>query len=184
MAVVVVLIFLFMGRYNGFVTADERVTTAWSQVENQYQRRADLVPNLVNTVQGFADQEQEVLIGVTEARAKASQTTVDLDNPESLQAFQAAQGELSSALSRLLVTVESYPVLKSDQNFLALQTQLEGTENRIATERMRFNEEVRNYNILVRSFPGNIVAGLFGFDQKAQFEAVEGSDVAPVVQFE
>jgi LemA protein len=162
---------------------DEEVKTAWSQVENQYQRRVDLIPNLVNTVKGFAAQEQAVFLGVTEARAKASQTTVNIDDPASFEAFQAAQGELSSALSRLLVTVENYPELKSDKNFLELQAQLEGTENRISTERMRFNEVVKTYNVAIRSFPTNIIAGVFGFMQKQLFEAQEWAEKAPVVDF-
>lgn len=182
-AIVVVLALRVIWKYNGLVKADESVNGARAQVENQYQRRADLVPNLVNTVKGFASQEERVLTEVTEARAKATQTTVDVNDAASLQQFQAVQGELGSALSRLLVTVEAYPDLKSNQNFLELQAQLEGTENRIATERMRYNEVARDYNILRRSFPTNIAAAIFGFSPKALFEAQEGADTAPVVEF-
>ncbi len=181
--IVVVVALWFMGKYNNLVRLDEEVKTAWSQVENQYQRRVDLIPNLVNTVKGFAEQEQTVFLGVTEARAKASQTKVDFDDPASFERFQAAQGELSSALSRLLVTVENYPELKSDKNFLELQAQLEGTENRISTERMRYNEVVKGYNVTVRSFPTNIIAGFFAFGQKELFEAQEWAEQAPVVDF-
>ncbi len=181
--IVAVVALWFMGKYNNLVRLDEEVKTAWSQVENQYQRRVDLIPNLVNTVKWFAEQEQSVFIGVTEARAKASQTKVDFDDPASFERFQAAQGELSSALSRLLVTVENYPELKSDKNFLELQAQLEGTENRISTERMRYNEVVKGYNVTVRSFPTNIIAGFFSFGQKELFEAQEWAEQAPVVDF-
>jgi LemA protein len=188
-AVIVVLAFIlynaFKGSYNSMVALDEEVKTAWSNVQTQYQRRADLIPNLVNTVKGFAAQEKEVLLGVTEARAKASSIQIDANNlnPAMLQQFQAAQGELSSALSRLLVTVERYPELKSDQNFLELQAQLEGTENRIAVARDRFNSSVQKYNTKIRSFPTNIMAGMFGFETKVQFQANEAAQDAPEVNF-
>ena len=167
------------------VALDEEVKTSWSNVQTQYQRRSDLIPNLVNTVKGFAAQEKEVLVGVTEARAKASSIQVSADNlnPAMLQQFQAAQGELSSALSRLLVTVERYPELKSDQNFLELQAQLEGTENRIAVARDRFNASVQKYNTKIRSFPTNIMAGMFGFETKTQFQADAAAQDAPDVVF-
>ncbi len=173
-------------QYNGFVTQEEAIKGAWSQVENQYQRRYDLIPNLVETVKGFAAQEQKVLIGVTEARSKVGQMTVTpevLNNPQAFKQFQAAQDNLSGALSRLMVVVEQYPQLKSDKNFLELQAQLEGTENRISVERKRFNEVVQEYNTGVRRFPGSIIAGMFGFQQKPYFEAVAGAETAPKVSF-
>jgi LemA protein len=188
-AVVVVLAMLFfwgMGIYNSLVTLDEGVRSSWSQVETQYQRRADLIPNLVETVKGFAKQEQTVLIGVTEARAKVSQMTVTkevLDDPKAFQKFQAAQDQLSSALSRLLAVSENYPQLKSNENFMALQTQLEGTENRITVARSRFNETVQGYNTTIRRFPASILAGIFGFRDKQYFQAKEGADNAPGVKF-
>lgn len=188
-AAIILLVFIvynaFKNSYNNMVALDEGVKTAWSNVQTQYQRRSDLIPNLVNTVKGFAQQEQDVLIGVTEARAKASSIQVDPENlnAAALQQFQAAQGELSSALSRLLVTVERYPELKSNQNFLELQAQLEGTENRIAVARDRFNSSVQQYNTKIRSFPTNIMAGIFGFESKAQFQATEGAQTAPEVTF-
>ncbi len=171
--------------YNGFVTLEEGVTGQWANVESQYQRRSDLIPNLVNTVKGYADFEQETLVQVIEARAKATSVTIDPTNitPESLAAFQQAQDGVSSALSRLLVTIERYPDLKANQNFMDLQHQLEGTENRIALERRNFNETVRGFNTAIRKFPASVIAGITGFDQKGYFEAVEGSDVAPVVEF-
>ena len=170
---------------NNMVQKDEAVKTAWSQVENQYQRRADLIPNLVNTVKGYAAHERETLESVINARAKATQTTVDPTNitPEAMQEYMAAQGELSQALGRLMVTVEQYPDLKANENFLALQSQLEGTENRISTERMRFNEVSKEYNTYVRTFPNSIFAGILGFDQKPYFEAEAGAEQAPEVQF-
>ncbi len=155
--------------YNTLQTQDEQVKAAWSEVLNQYQRRADLVPNLVATVKGFAAQEQEVLTRVTEARARASQIEVNAADPGSLAAFQAAQGELSGALSRLLVTVEAYPELKSDQNFRDLQAQLEGTENRITVARNRYIQSVQEYNGTVRRFPTNLTAMVFGHDVKPNF---------------
>jgi LemA protein len=175
-----------VGVNNRLVAGEQNVNEKWAQVQNQYQRRADLVPNLVETVKGFAAQEREVLEAVTRARASASaiQLTPELLNdPAALRRFQQAQSELGGALGRLLVTVERYPELKSNQNFLTLQSQLEGTENRIAVERQRFNEAVREYNTLVRALPGSLVAGLRGFREKAFFEAAPGSEAAPKVKF-
>lgn len=171
--------------YNKMVSLDEQVTAQWAQVENVYQRRADLIPNLVNTVKGYADFEQETLTQVIEARARATSIQVNPENLNAgiLQNFQAAQDGLSSALSRLMVVVERYPELKANQNFLELQAQLEATENRIAVERRRFNEVTRSYNTYIRRFPTNIVAGIFGFDKKTYFEAAEGAEKAPVVEF-
>ena len=171
--------------YNSMVDKDEAVKGQWANVENSYQRRADLIPNLVNTVKGYADFEQETLTKVIEARAKATQTTIDPSNltPESIAAFQEAQGGLSGALSRLLVTVERYPELKANQSFLELQAQLEGTENRISVERKKFNDMVLEYNTYVRNFPNNLIAGMFKFDQKGYFEAREGADEVPTVDF-
>jgi LemA protein len=184
---VIVLLVILWGvkRYNGFVTLEEGVTGQWANVENVYQRRADLIPNLVNTVKGYAEHEQETLTGVIEARAKATSVTVDPTNltPASLAAFQQAQDGLSSALSRLLVTIERYPDLKANQNFLELQAQLEGTENRIAVERRKFNEITRGFNTSIRKFPASIVAGVTGFEKKGYFEAIQGADTAPVVEF-
>ena len=167
------------------VIKEEAVTTQWSNVETQYQRRNDLIPNLVNTVKGFAQQEQEVLVGVTEARAKASSINIDPTNlsAANLQQFQAAQGELSSSLSRLLVTIERYPELKSNQNFLELQAQLEGTENRIAVARRRYNETAQDFNTYIRVFPNSVISGMSGFERKALFEADEGAEDAPTVEF-
>ena len=171
--------------YNRMIELEESVTAQWAQVENVYQRRADLIPNLVNTVKGYADFEQETLTGVIEARAKATSVTVDPGNlnTEAIQQFQAAQEGLSSALSRLMVVVERYPDLKANQNFLDLQAQLEGTENRIAVERRKFNDTTRNYNTYIRRFPALITAAIFGFDQKAYFEAAEGTETPPTVEF-
>ena len=176
---------MFVGGYNNMVQKEEQTTSAWAQVENVYQRRADLIPNLVNTVKGYADFEQETLTKVIEARAKATSITVDPKNltPEKLQEFQAAQGELSNALGRLLVSVERYPDLKANQNFLDLQSQLEGTENRIAVERQKFNTVVQDYNTYLRRFPQNMLAGMYGFERKGYFEAKEGADEVPQVQF-
>jgi LemA protein len=186
LGVVVLLVFVGIGQYNSLVEQQQTVNQTWAQVENQYQRRADLIPNLVNTVKGAADFEQETLTDVIEARSKATSIQLnadDLDNPQRLQQFQQAQQQLSGALSRLMVTVEKYPELKANQNFRDLQVQLEGTENRIATERQRYTEAVRNYNTSVQRFPGNLFAGLFGFDQRAQFEAEEGASEVPEVDF-
>lgn len=171
--------------YNTMVTKDETVEAQWANVENAYQRRADLIPNLVNTVKGAANFEKETLTQVIEARAKATSVNISPDNltPENIQRFQQAQGELSGALSRLLVSVERYPELKANQNFLELQAQLEGTENRISVERRKFNEAVQDYNTTVRSFPNNIMAGMFGFERKGHFQADPGADKAPTVQF-
>lgn len=186
-AIAGILYMVFAGRYNQAVTLQEDAQTAWSNVESAYQRRNDLIGNLVKTVQGAADFERNTLTEVIEARAKATGVNIDPSNitPEQLQQFQQAQSGLSSALSRLLVTVERYPDLKANQNFLNLQTQLEGTENRINVERNRFNESVGTYNKYLRVFPNNIVLGLFGgFDKMARFEAEEGSEKAPDVDFD
>ncbi len=172
--------------YNQLVTLDEEVAKAWSQVENQYQRRADLIPNLVNTVKGVADFEKETYTAVAEARSKVNQiklTPEMLSDPNAFKQFQAAQDNLGSALSRLLVTVERYPQLKANENFLQLQAQLEGTENRIAVERKRYNEIVREYNTRIRRFPGNIIANMTGFREKQYFAAAEGAKEVPKVQF-
>lgn len=185
-AVVLLLIFWGVGQYNSMVTLDERVNTSWSQVENQYQRRADLIPNLVETVKGYASHERETLEGVINARAKATQPLVqsgDGMTQEQLNQFQQAQGELSSALNRLMVVVERYPELKADENFRQLQAQLEGTENRITTARMDFNNEAQQYNTKVRRFPTNIFAGMFGFHQRPYFQAEAGAEQAPEVKF-
>ncbi len=171
---------------NQLVRLEQEVNSAWAQVQNVYQRRADLIPNLVETVKGFAAQERTVLEEVTRARASASGvqlTPQALNDPKALERFQAAQNQLSGALSRLLVTVERYPELKSNQNFLSLQTQLEGTENRIAVERRRFNEAVRDYNTRLRLFPGSLIAGMMGFQPKAFFEAAPGAAEPPKVKF-
>jgi len=182
---VVLGLFVFwgVGVYNTLVTKDEGVKTAWSQVENQYQRRADLIPNLVNTVKGYSIHEAETLEAVVEARAKATQTQVNLNDANSFAKFQASQDSLSSALSRLMVVVEQYPDLKADQSFLELQAQLEGTENRIAVERKNYNDTAKDYNITTRKVPKNLIANLFGFDQATLFEASEGAEQAPVVDF-
>ena len=171
--------------YNGLVTDQESVEKAWGNVENQYQRRADLIPNLVETVKGYAKHEQETLEGVIEARANATKVTIDPTNmtPEDLQKYQAAQGDVTNALSRLIAVAENYPDLKANQNFLELQSQLEGTENRIAVERNKFNEVARQYNTKRRTFPTNIIAGIFGFGDKPYFQAQEGADKAPKVDF-
>jgi LemA protein len=176
----------FLPRYNGMVASQEGVTEAWAQVENNYQRRLDLIPSLVNTVKGVANFERETYTAVSEARAKAGEVKVTadmLEDPAALQRFQAAQGEVSSALSRLLVTVERYPELKANQNFLELQDQLEGTENRIANARRRFNQSAREFNTMIKIIPNNIVAGIGGFNPKAYFEADEGAQQAPKVEF-
>ncbi len=188
-AVIVVIIFIIYGMfkstYNTMVQNGEQVDAQWAQVENVYQRRADLIPNLVNTVKGYAAHEQEVLTGVIEARAKATSVNLNAENltEANMKAFQQAQEGLSSALSRLMVVVERYPDLKANQNFLELQAQLEGTENRITVERQKFNETTRVYNTYIKSFPQNMLAGMFGFAQKPYFQAAAGSDVAPKVEF-
>jgi len=178
------IFFFITGTYNDLVSKDEGVKTAWSQVENQYQRRSDLIPNLVNTVKGYSIHEAETLEAVVEARAKATQTQVNLSDPNSFAQFQVSQDSLSSALSRLMVVVEQYPELKANQNFLELQAQLEGTENRISVARKNYNEVVKDYNIATRQFPKNIVAGMFGFDKAMLFETTEGAEEVPVVDFE
>lgn len=184
---VAVLLLVMWGikAYNGLVTQDEAINGQWAQVETSYQRRADLIPNLVNTVKGYADFEQETLTQVIEARAKATSVTVDPSNltPEAIAQFESAQQGVSSALSRLLVTIERYPDLKANQNFLELQAQLESTENRISIERRRYNERVKDFNGTIRRFPKNIVANMAGLDQRGYFESAEGSDVAPEVTF-
>ena len=184
-AVVLGIFFWFQGNYNRMVKMDEGVQAAWSQVENVYQRRADLIPNLVATVKGYAEHEQQTLEGVVSARSKATQITVDAENltPDELAKYQKAQGELGAALGKLLAITENYPELKANENFLSLQSQLEGTENRIAVERKKYNETARNYNTEIRQFPKNIVAGMFGFEKKPYFEAQEGAQQAPVVAF-
>jgi LemA protein len=185
LAVVVIFGGCGVSKYNKLVQQDEVVKNKWGAVQSQYQRRADLIPNLVSTVKGAANFEKETLTQVMEARAKATQITVNADDlsPEKLQQFQAAQGQLSSALGRLLAVSESYPELKANQNFLDLQAQLEGTENRITVARNDFNDAVKGYNSAVRTFPGNIVAGIGGFGQKGYFEADKGSENAPKVAF-
>ncbi len=184
-ALVAIVFFWYTGVYNNLVKADEAVTAQWGNVENQYQRRSDLIPNLVATVKGYATHEESTLEGVVQARAKATQVTIDPTNlnEQTMAQFQAAQGELSSALSRLLVSVEAYPDLKANQNFLDLQAQLEGTENRISTERTRFNEQAQAYNTLIRKFPNNIIAGMSGFNAKPYFKAEAGAEKAPEVKF-
>ena len=177
---------LTAGVNNTAVEYEERVLKNWADVENAYQRRSDLIPNLVSTVEGSADFERGTLTDVIEARAKATSVNVDAGNldAQQIQQFQQAQGGLSSALSRLLVSVERYPDIKSNQNFLQLQSQLEGTENRISVARNRYNEAVRQYNTYIRKFPNNIFAGMFGFERKATFEAEEGAENAPDVEFD
>jgi len=183
--IVVILFGSIKNTYNKMVTMNEGVTAQWSQVENVYQRRSDLIPNLVNTVKGYATHERETLEGVIEARAKATQVTVDPTKLDaaSIQKFQETQGGLSSALGRLMVVMEQYPDLKANQNFRDLQAQLEGTENRIAVERGRFNESAQNFNTYIKKFPQVLFAGMFGFEKKAYFEAEKGAEKAPVVQF-
>jgi len=185
--VAVVVLFGFYGcnQYNSMVSQDENVSRAWSDVETQYQRRADLIPNLVNTVKGYAAHESETLQAVVEARTKATQITVDPENltPEKLAEYQAAQGEVSQALGRLLAITENYPDLKANEQFSELQAQLEGTENRIAESRRLFNEAAQQYNVTVRRFPNNIFANLFGFGVKGNFKADAGAEKAPTVEF-
>ena len=184
-AVIAVIAIYFTSTYNSMVAQEEAVSTAWSNVENQYQRRSDLIPNLVNTVKGYATHEKETFDAVVSARAKATQTTVSIDDltPEKMQAYQRAQGEVGSALSRLLAVTENYPELKANENFKELQVQLEGTENRISVERRNFNKTTREYNTAIRRFPRNIVAGMIGFEKHPYFEAEEGSEKAPEVKF-
>ncbi len=184
--IVALLVIWGINAYNNLVTLNETVNQSWSQVENQYQRRADLIPNLVNTVKGYANFEKSVLTEVTEARASVGKITVTkevLDDPQAFQKFQAVQGQLSNAISRLLVTVENYPDLKANENFLQLQAQLEGTENRIAVERRKFNQTVQNYNTSIKRFPNSIFANVFGFKDKQYFKATAGSETPPKVEF-
>lgn len=186
---IVVFVFLtgswFVGKYNSMVIGNEVVNEKWAQVENVYQRRADLIPNLVATVKGYASHEQETLQGVVEARAKATSTTINAGNMDAaaLQKFKSAQSGLSSALSKLMVVVEKYPDLKANQNFLELQAQLEGTENRIAVERKRFNEAARDYNLTIKMFPNSMLAGMYGFESRSYFEAEETAKTVPKVEF-
>lgn len=184
LAVLVAVLFSSCG-YNKMVTMEEQVTSSWAQVENVYQRRADLIPNLVNTVKGYAAHEQETLEGVIEARSKATSVNIDPTKltPETMKQFTQAQDGLSSALGKLMVVVERYPDLKANQNFLDLQAQLEGTENRITVERQKFNETTQVYNAYIRKFPQIIYAGWFGFEKKTYFEAQQGAEKAPEVQF-
>jgi LemA protein len=186
--VIAVLILPVVGQYNRVIGLQEGVDSQWGNVENVYQRRADLIPNLVETVKGYAAHERETLEAVVQARAKATQVQTELtpeamNDPQALQRFQAAQNELGSALGRLMVVVEKYPDLKANQGFLDLQAQLEGTENRIAVERRRFNELAQGYNTAIRRFPMSLMAGVFGFDKKSYFEAAEGAATAPKVAF-
>ena len=183
LAILAILVFWGIGGYNGLVSSQESVNKSWANVENQYQRRADLIPNLVET--GYAKHESSTFEAVVNARSKATQMNIDPENltPEKLQEFQATQGELSNALGRLLVLREAYPDLKANQNFIELQAQLEGTENRITVARDAFNEEARKYNTEVRRFPKNMLAGLFGFERKPTFAAEEGAERAPEVRF-
>ncbi|HEY1022905.1 MAG TPA: LemA family protein [Flavisolibacter sp.] len=171
--------------YNTMVKLDEQVQSQWAQVQNVYQRRADLIPNLVNTVKGAANFEKETLTAVIEARGKATSIQVDPDKltPENIQKFQSAQGELSTAIGRLLMITENYPELKANANFQELQAQLEGTENRITVERQKFNVVTQEYNAKIRSFPNNIMAGIFGFEKKGYFQAEAGAQAAPKVEF-
>lgn len=184
-AIVGAIFLIGIGKYNSFVSLEESVNGQWANVESQYQRRADLIPNLVATVKGYAAHESETLEGVVAARAKATQVTIDPENmtPAKMKEFQAAQGELSSALGKLLMITENYPDLKANQNFLELQAQLEGTENRISTERNRFNEMAKEFNTTIRKFPSSIVASMTGFEKKEYFEAEKGSEAAPEVKF-
>lgn len=188
LAIIIVLVALVAwtsSSYNGMVSKEEAVSTAWSNVETQYQRRSDLIPNLVNTVKGYAKHESETLQGVIAARAKATQITVDADNltPEKMQQYQKVQGDITTALGKLLAITENYPSLKANENFSELQAQLEGTENRISESRRVYNDAVQAYNLQIRRFPGNIVAGMFGFEKKNKFEATEGAEKAPEVTF-
>lgn len=182
---IAILVFMMIGFNNKAVTLEQNAKTAWSNVETSYQRRTDLIPNLVNTVKGAANFEKSTLTAVVEARAKATSINVDVDNlnPEAIKKFQAAQSQVSSALSRLLVSVERYPNLTATQNFQNLQSQLEGTENRIATSRRRYNEAVNKYNIKIKKFPNSMFAGWFGFDEMTRYQADEGAEKAPEVKF-
>ena len=183
--IIVILVIWAIGGYNGMVKMDEQVQNKWANVETQYQRRADLIPNLVSTVKGYAKHEQQTLENVVKARSEATQVKVDAENltPEKLAAFQKAQSGVASALGRLLAVAENYPDLKANQNFLELQSQLEGTENRITVARKDFNDAAKSYNQSIRQFPKNILAGMFGFEKKSYFEAEAGSEKAPKVEF-
>jgi len=186
LAVILIIYGFFKGTYNSLVTLEEDVNQSWAQVGNQYQRRVDLIPNLVETVKGYASHEMETFTAVTEARAKVGQLAVTpevLNNPEAFSKFQQVQGEISSVLTRLMAVSERYPDLKANENFLALQSQLEGTENRIAVERKRFNEKVQNFNTRIRKFPTVMIAGMFGFEKKLYFKAEPGAEKAPEVKF-
>ncbi|MDO4948692.1 MAG: LemA family protein [Bacteroidales bacterium] len=184
-AAAVVLSIIGVSQYNGFVSKDETVAKAWANVETQYQRRADLIPNLVNTVKGYAQHEENTFKEVVEARAKATSVQMNPTNitPEQLKEFQQAQSRVGAALGRLIAVAENYPELKANENFRELQAQLEGTENRIQKSRTEYNEAVRSYNVSVRRFPGNIIAGIFGFQTKESFKADEGTSKAPEVKF-
>ena len=183
--IVVVVIIVVISSYNGLVKKSEEAMMAWSNVETAYQRRSDLIPNLVNTVKGYATHETETLQSVTDARTKATSVTIDPSTatPEQMEAWMEAQDEVNGALGRLIAVAESYPDLKANENFMQLQQQLEGTENRISTERRKYNEAVREYNVAIRRFPSNIIAGMFGFEKMELFEAAEGADEVPVVEF-
>lgn len=181
--VLLLLVMMIAGSYNGMVSSRESVNTAWSKVESQYQRRSDLIPNLVNTVKGAANFEQETLTKVIEARSKVTQIKVDANNPEDIARFQQAQGQVSSSLSRLLAVAENYPQLKATENFKDLQSQLEGTENRITVARNDFNDAARSYNTKIKSFPANLLAGMFGFKERPYFEADADAKKAPSVNF-
>ena len=181
--VLLLLVMMIAGSYNGMVSSRESVNTAWSKVESQYQRRSDLIPNLVNTVKGAANFEQETLTKVIEARSKVTQIKVDANNPEDIARFQQAQGQVSSSLSRLLAVAENYPQLKATENFKDLQSQLEGTENRITVARNDFNDAARSYNTKIKSFPANLLAGMFGFKERPYFEADADVKKAPSVNF-
>ncbi|MBR5205612.1 MAG: LemA family protein [Alistipes sp.] len=185
LGVIAVVVIWAIGSYNGLVTKDEKVSEAWANVETVYQRRADLIPNLVSTVKGYAAHEQETLQSVVKARANATNITLDptTATAEDMKRYMAAQQEVGSALGRLIAIAESYPDLKANQNFLELQKQLEGTENRISTERRKYNETVKSFNASIRRFPTNLIAGMFGFEKRSMFEAQEGAEVAPVVEF-
>lgn len=185
LGLLLLLVFSMCGAYNTTVKKDEAVKKGWSQVENQYQRRADLIPNLVNTVKGYANFEQQTLQAVVDARANATKVTIKADEltPENIQRFEQAQGALSSTLGRLLAVAENYPDLKANQSFLDLQKQLEGTENRISVERKKFNDTVNEYNSYIRQFPTNLFAGIFGFSPKGYFQSAPGSEKAPEVKF-
>ena len=184
-AVVLILLLWSVSGYNGLVSMDEQVAGKWANVETQYQRRADLIPNLVNTVKGYATHEKTTLENVVKARSEATQVKVNPEDltPERLAEFQKAQGNVSAALGRLLMVAENYPQLKANQNFLELQSQLEGTENRITVARKDFNDAAKAYNVTIRRFPKNILAAIFGFDKKSYFEAENGAEKAPEVQF-